>query len=112
MMWMLPTPAGKLMPTDVGSDPAGTLLGIMLPGGVRGVRVMTAAELADPPPGPRFTPHWVTCPHANAHRQQRRASVREGNCAACAGPNPNRYGEGGSPFCPACRQTRGLPPVV
>jgi hypothetical protein len=117
------------MPVDIGHDPLGTLLGVWVGtrrNPQRGVRVLTQAELDDgPPPGPRFTPHWATCPHAGQYRGQARrqapgtfpertrgrvaAAGRAGPCARCHGPNPNRYGPAAEPLCPACRNSGSEP---
>ena len=62
----LPTDGDRRMPLDPDPDPSGTI--VILDGRAR---VLTAAELAAPPDGPRYTTHFATCP-ARARRGGRR----------------------------------------
>jgi len=124
MILLLPTETGATMPVDVDRDPDGTLAAVKIAGIGWGVRVLSAAERAAPPDGPRYRPHWAVCPHADAHRTRGGstsprntswdvfAGVRSGPCVRCRGHNPHLYGPGpASPLCPACREHDGLPPL-
>lgn len=115
---MLPTPSGSTMPVDVGRDPHGSLVAVRIPGKGWGVRVLTPAERQSGTiTAPRYTPHWVTCPDADQYRAQARRQAPDtwpqrlrvndttaGPCARCGAIHPTRYGPGGSPLCPSCRQ--------
>lgn len=113
---LLPTPSGATMPVDVGRDPHGNLVAVQIPGKGWGVRVLTDRERDEGTTQPRYTPHWSTCPQPEQYRATARnpgtgparlvtaGPTREGPCARCRQPHPNRYGPGpASPLCASCR---------
>lgn len=123
MIWLLPYARGGTMPVDPDLDPGGALLGVGVRG-QRGVRLLSDAELAAAPPGPRFNPHWTSCPHAAQYRTQARRQApdtfprrdvrpggRAGPCARCGNRFPNRYGPDATVMCPACQPQATIPPV-
>lgn len=76
--WALSFTTGRRMPVDAEPSPDGNvLLAESKPDGTPVVRVVGKTPPGEGPdlfgavPGPRYTSHFATCPHANQHRRTR-----------------------------------------
>lgn len=104
---------GTVIPVDLGADPDGTLTPARNGSGAHPI----PTHQLDTFVGPRYSPHWATCPKP-AHWAELRRHIqdptapgpspdRSGPCARCHTRHAARYGPGPncSPLCPACRTT-------